>query len=52
MFLLKKITRMYYVLMTIKEYNQSIQQKHMHMEQAKIYCEKKEETKFNNIIKQ
>ena len=36
----------------IKKYNQSIQQKYMHMEQAKTYYVKKEETKCNNRNKQ
>ena len=33
-YLLKKLKRLYWVLMMIKEYNQSIQLKHIHMEQA------------------
>ena len=36
----------------IKEYNQLVQQKHMHMEQAKMYVKKEIINKCNNIIKQ
>ena len=37
--------------MMIKEYNQLIQWKYMHVEKTKIVSEK-EEIKFNNMIKQ
>ena len=37
MYLLKKLTRLLWVLMMKKECNQSIQQKHMHMGRAKIW---------------
>ena len=37
--------------MMIKECNQFIQQKHMHMEGAKDLVSEKEEIKYNNILK-
>ena len=37
--------------MMIKECDQLIQQKHMHMEQAKIWYVRKKKIKRNNIIK-
>ena len=50
MFLLKKLIRLLEVQMMIKEYNQSIQQKHFEQERIKIcYVTKK---KLNVTIKQ
>ena len=50
MFLLKKLTRLHWVLTMIKEYNESIQQKHNHVEQGKIFFVKKK--KLNVTIQQ
>ena len=50
MFLLKKLTRLHWVLTMIKEYNESIQQKHNHVEQGKTFFVKKE--KLNVTIQQ
>ena len=50
MFLLKKLTRLLYVLMMIKEFNQLMRQKHKHRTSKDLVCEE-EEIKCNNIIK-
>ena len=47
-----KLTRLHKVLTMTKEYNQSIQQNHMHMERAKIQYARKKEIKCNDIMKQ
>ena len=41
MHVLKKLTRLHWVLKMLKEYNKSIQQKHIHMEREKSYYIKK-----------
>ena len=45
------LIRLHQAVTMIKEYNESVQQKHMHMEQAGIQYLKKE-IKCNNLIKQ
>ena len=52
MLALKKLMRLHWLLAMIREYNQPIISKNIHMEQVqRYYMKKKKEIKCNNILK-